>query len=179
MNKYPPYWHWENALPEALCKIILADRRKLQEQAGLIGEGDKVHPDVRKSTVCWAPQNHWLEGVLYNYGLYANESAGWNFQVGRPEPVQLTSYSKGEFYEWHQDAEILVASPVIRKVSVVALLNDPCEFEGGVFEFEGSSVEMKRGDVIAFPSLLRHRVTPVSKGRRYSAVCWINGPRTL
>jgi PKHD-type hydroxylase len=60
------------------------------------------------------------------------------------------------------------------------LLSDPSEFEGGEFQFqENESVKMKKGSVIAFPSFLKHQVTPVTSGKRYSAVCWINGPRTF
>jgi PKHD-type hydroxylase len=33
------------------------------------------------------------------------------------------------------------------------------------------------GDALVFPSFLRHRVTPVSRGVRYSLVTWIEGPQ--
>jgi PKHD-type hydroxylase len=34
-----------------------------------------------------------------------------------------------------------------------------------------------KGSMIAFPSILEHRVTPVLSGVRYSATMWFNGPR--
>jgi PKHD-type hydroxylase len=117
---------------------------------------------------------------MYNYSLYANESAGWAFQTGRPEQVQLTSYGPDSFYGWHEDWAPLQRTPNIRKLSAVLLLSDPSDFEGGQFEFEHHGVaEMKRGSLIVFPSFLRHQVKPVTKGQRYSAVCWVNGPRTF
>jgi len=177
------FWRWEDALSAELCDLLLKDRAALEEKAGVVGSGNgdgQVNKNIRDSNVCWAPVNHWIEGILYNHGLYACEAAGWGFHLGRPEQVQLTAYDKDGFYGWHEDWAPLAASPVVRKVSVVALLSDPSEFEGGEFQFEeGKSIEMKRGSIIAFPSFVRHQVTPVTSGKRYSAVCWINGPRTF
>ena len=67
-----------------------------------------------------------------------------------------------------------------QEVSTVCLLNDPSEFEGGEFELEGGRViSMKQGSVISFPSFLRHRVRPVTKGNRVTAVCWTLGEKIL
>jgi PKHD-type hydroxylase len=60
----------------------------------------------------------------------------------------------------------------------VALLNDPSEYEGGMFIIHNSMpLQLTQGTVIAFPSLTTHRVDPVTKGDRYSAACWIRGPK--
>lgn len=177
------YWRWEDGLSPELCDLLLKDRAALPETEGSIGDNGKsnvVKKDKRSSSVCWAPPNHWIEGILYNYGLYATQDAGWNFQLGRPEQVQLTAYDKDGFYGWHEDWAPFDARPIVRKVSVVVLLSDPKDFEGGTFQFDGGiDIEMKRGTVLAFPSFMRHQVTPVTSGKRYSAVCWINGPRTF
>lgn len=177
------FWKWEDGLSHELCDMLLKDRTKLEETAGGVGGvggADGVNKSIRDSDVCWAPVNHWVEGIMYNYGLYAAEATGWGFQLGRPEPVQLTSYDKNGFYGWHEDWEPLDNKATVRKISVVILLSDPTDFEGGEFQFDNlGTVEMKRGSVIAFPSFLRHQVTPVTSGKRYSAVCWINGPKTL
>jgi PKHD-type hydroxylase len=176
------YWSWEDGLSPELCDLLLKNRKEIKEGPGVIGTDGLgvVNTSTRDSKVCWAPVNHWAEGILYNYGLYATQEAGWNFQLGRPEQIQLTSYDKDEFYGWHEDWAPFAPGPSIRKVSVIALLSDPSEFEGGEFQFqEDVNIEMKRGTVIAFPSFVRHQVTPVTSGKRYSAVCWINGPRTF
>jgi PKHD-type hydroxylase len=177
------YWRWENGLSAELCDLLLKERAGMPEVAAYIkdkkGENDVVNKDKRNSSVCWAPNNHWIEGILYNYGLYATQEAGWNYQLGRPEPVQLTAYDEDGFYGWHEDWAPFAIEPIVRKVSIVALLSHPEDFEGGTFQFEGGDIEMKRGTVIVFPSFVRHQVTPVTSGKRYSAVCWINGPRTF
>ena len=176
------YWKWEEGISFELCDLLLKDRLKFEEKLAVVGsiKGKILDKTIRDSKVCWAPVNHWIEGVLYNYGLYATQQADWNFHLGRPELVQLTAYDKDGFYGWHEDWDPFAIGPSIRKVSVVALLSDPSEFEGGEFQFEeGVNVEMKKGSVIAFPSFVRHQVTPVTSGKRYSAVCWINGPKTF
>lgn len=172
------YWKWEHGLSTELCNLLMKERINFSEEESKIDIG--LNKETRNSTHCWAPNNHWIEGILYNYGLYATQEAGWNFHLGRPEQIQLTAYDKDGFYGWHEDWAPFEPGPSIRKVSVVALLSDPSEFEGGQFQFEeGVNIEMKRGSVIAFPSFVRHQVTPVTSGKRYSAVCWINGPKTF
>jgi PKHD-type hydroxylase len=65
-----------------------------------------------------------------------------------------------------------------RKLSAVVALND--DYEGGVFETLDSdtprSYDLKKGEMIMFPSFLMHRVTPVTKGIRRSLVIWVEGP---
>ena len=67
-----------------------------------------------------------------------------------------------------------------RKITVICLMNDPSEFEGGELQirlYGDFTPELKKGSLIAFPSVLEHRVTPVTKGVRYSATMWLSGPR--
>ena len=184
VTKLTNYWRWENGLSPELCDLLLKERTTFEEVPGEVHGGNGVsglvNESIRKSNVCWAPVNHWVEGILYNHGLYACEAAGWGFQLGRPEPIQLTAYDKDAFYGWHEDWDPFSTSLLIRKVSVVALLSDPADFQGGELQFaDGVAVDMKRGTIVAFPSFSQHQVTPVTSGTRYSAVCWINGPRTF
>jgi PKHD-type hydroxylase len=67
-----------------------------------------------------------------------------------------------------------------RKVSVICLLSDPSEYEGGDLQiklYQEYTADLKKGDMIAFPSMLEHRVVPIQSGARNSAVVWLNGPR--
>lgn len=70
--------------------------------------------------------------------------------------------------------------PIERKVSVICLMSDPDEYEGGELQiqlYQDYKVDMKKGQIIAFPSMLQHRVVPIISGIRNSAVIWLNGPR--
>ena len=71
-----------------------------------------------------------------------------------------------------------------RKLSLTFLLSEPnVDFEGGDFQIvlaqenQAQTIEMKKGRIIAFPSFVLHRVTPVTKGERKSIVIWVEGPK--
>jgi PKHD-type hydroxylase len=65
-----------------------------------------------------------------------------------------------------------------RKISASLLLNDESEYEGGDLIILDETVKTKKqGTIIVFPSFMAHQVTPVTKGVRYSAVCWMTGPK--
>jgi PKHD-type hydroxylase len=61
------------------------------------------------------------------------------------------------------------------------LLNDG--FEGGELQLqhprksEIETIPLVKGSIVAFPSYVLHRVTPIISGRRRSATLWLNGPR--
>lgn len=174
-----PFWLWEDALPISLCDLLLQEMQGMEEIDALVGVGDGEYDELRDSKVSWAKQNHWIEGILYNHAVYANEKNEWVRYLGRPELVQLTRYKKGGQYHWHEDWHPLEESETVRKLSVVALLSDPSEFSGGQFEIKDTEVPpLKKGSILVFPSYLMHRVAPVSDGVRMSAVCWVRGPCT-
>jgi PKHD-type hydroxylase len=58
-------------------------------------------------------------------------------------------------------------------------MNDTSEFEGGDLQLRFGGQEytapLAKGSVIAFPSFIEHRVTPVILGLRYTATMWVNG----
>lgn len=68
-----------------------------------------------------------------------------------------------------------------RKISLSVQLSDANEYSGGIFELERGGMlntpeHLKKGNAVMFPSLLRHRVLPVTSGIRRSLVVWIAGP---
>ena len=59
-------------------------------------------------------------------------------------------------------------------LSVLSSLNE--DYEGGdLIFFENEKIDLKTGDVMIFPSnfMYPHKVTPVTKGQRYSMVNWV------
>ena len=77
-----------------------------------------------------------------------------------------------------------------RKIYVTVNLSYPNDYDGGDLWLtklpqDSSTNELEtftnpnfrdKGAVVVFPSWVRHRVTPVTRGTRYSAVAWFNGP---
>ena len=139
--------------------------------------------------------------LVFPFMSYANKDAAWDFDIVSCEMPQITQYKKGQFYNWHSDGlsdrlsmytkethgdnKLMVGN--VRKLSMTILLNDG--YKGGKFQFktQGGVKEkfetkistldvMKKGSVIVFPSSMVHRITPVTKGVRYSLVAWFLGP---
>ena len=95
------------------------------------------------------------------------------------EPGQFTHYSTGGFYDWHIDNDVVGKhQPPVRKISMTLLLSDPSTFEGGELEFidDKKIVRLEQGGAMFFASWLRHRIKPVTKGKRASLVMWFGGP---
>jgi PKHD-type hydroxylase len=170
---------WEEALPEELINQII-------EKAGETAEAKVFNGavrDVRKSRVSWLKDEKWLFDILHDFADSANQQA-FNTNIYKNAPMQFTEYhaSEGGHYDWHHDVNWLRDDGLDRKLSVTVQLSDPSEYEGGDFEFfEAESPDpallKKKGTVLVFPSYLRHRVSPVTKGVRRSLVSWFEGPR--
>jgi len=175
------FWRWEKHLPKEVCELILAEkeRQKLQEaKVGYGGEG-VVNPTIRNNKIFFLESNHWLEGTLINYARYANASAGWNYVLSGGENVQLTNYKAGELYDWHTDSDVhLPHNGYTRKLSVIAQICAPSDFTGGGLFLDGVSESLlqNQGDVVVFPSYMKHKAAPVESGERTTAVLWMTGP---
>ena len=154
----------------------------------------------RKSDIVWM-NDRWIYKEIHPFIHDANRLAGWNFDWDWSESCQFTKYGVGQYYGWHCDSWDQPYSrpqnadgtwPMdhgkIRKLSVTISLCDPSEYVGGNLEFDFRNsmdtewkkgkttkecIEIRpRGSIIVFPSFVWHRVTPVTKGTRYSLVIW-------
>lgn len=88
-------------------------------------------------------------------------------------------YEGGETYGDHIDGAIrpLKKGRMRADLSATVFLSDPNSYEGGelVISDHGGehAVKLSAGDMILYASGARHRVTPVTQGRRDAAVLWI------
>lgn len=170
------------AITPTVCDRILADSRAWESNPALVRESgnDVINSTERIGNVNWAPSGYWLEEVLGTYALSANHLRQWVDFCGRTqgrEPIQLAEYAVGGHYDWHEDRMPVEDQPVVRELSVVCLLSSTDDFKGGelVLEFDGKqeTVTFGQGDIIVFPSTLKHKVSPVTEGVRKTAVCWV------
>ena len=184
-NPTADFWYYPNAVPKETCDDIIKFAEGQWEEASVGGEKvttKNVIKSVRDSQVAWTNCPN-LFNMAWSYVNNANEQAKWKFQLDSAQPMQITKYEDGGFYEFHKDGngftrdvdgKHLATYNKTRKLSMTIVLND--EYEGGEFEFMGSGkIKEKRGTVIVFPSYMQHRVLPVTKGTRYSLVIWFCG----
>lgn len=116
----------------------------------------------------------------------------YDIEISQSEMPQMLSYGIGGHYKPHIDAESLWKTPegeliwkksIDRDLSIVMFLND--DFDGGDFIFPELKVRVRPepGMMVCFPSNhhYRHGVEPVTKGTRYSIVCWaqVKGFQTM
>jgi len=176
----------KKALSADLCNTIIEVAKPRLEE-GKIGGGGR-NSTIRKSQIAW------LNGVVRYLDLYkpvlelinkVNQEF-YHYDLGDPEPFQITKYDESNqgFYKPHEDGQYMDIPPdqTVRKLSLSIQLSHPDNYEGGTFQFPDDEdkfiVEdsMEQGTAIFFPSYMKHGVVPVTKGTRYSLVCWVHGP---
>ncbi|WJG11019.1 Fe2+-dependent dioxygenase [Aliiglaciecola sp. LCG003] len=96
-------------------------------------------------------------------------------------PPCFNRYVKSETYGFHVDAAIMRipgTQDVLRSdMSMTLFLSEPEEYEGGELiiatEFGEQKIKLSAGDALVYPSSSLHMVTPVTKGQRLAAICWM------
>ena len=180
MNKHQPIWHL-GQIPPPVCDWATAGYLTLEPKDASMGSnGEELSHIHRNTTVRFAPIDDWFGHMLRGFGLHANKACNWGFELTGHEAVQYAHYGPEQHYNWHIDNFPLMGLSTDRKVSVVCLMCDPSEFEAGELQFrfrQEYTAPLVKGSVIAFPSIIEHRVTPVTSGLRASATMWLNGPR--
>lgn len=170
--------HFESAFSPEECGRIIALRTEMK--AGEATPVPKAGPP-RDSRICWvrpSPDSAWLFEKLRQSIVHVNNTVYRAELDGCTEPLQISEYGVGHFFDWHLDIGRDESS--IRKISFIVQLSDEADYEGGVFEVFSSvhpvAVPKTRGTIVLFPSYILHRVTKVTRGSRMSPVGWIGGP---
>lgn len=135
-----------------------------------------------------------VDGVVHS----VMDNLGIEFDITDRQHLQYTRYGKGGHYDWHRDQhddpyEDGEHKGLIRKISIVILLSDPDEYQGGDLigenAFGHTPVDFwkryrtltegeykKKGTAFVFPGYAHHKVTGVISGERRSLVGWYLGP---
>jgi PKHD-type hydroxylase len=170
--------------PEQCQNIINAGRAEPKQDAEVGSDkgikGGVVNTKTRTSHISWIPFKK-MQPMYKKIEHVMKTTNGNHFGFDGmqiTEMAQYTEYPEGGFYEWHVDNDVNCAhEPPVRKISMTCLLSPESEFEGGDLELmaEGKIAKIKQGHAIFFASFIRHRVKPVTRGRRQSLVMWFGG----
>jgi PKHD-type hydroxylase len=185
---------WDYTIPNALTD---SDIKMIENYAGAYPdqfekaevrtENSPVDLDYRRTDVMFL---HDMEvfSELYNKvfdTVLSVNTTHFRYSLNYAEVLQYSVYKGSDlgYYDIHCDTQLRNTSGFNRKISFSILLNDPSEFEGGDLLFHASRepycAEMKKGDMVLFPSFLPHSVSPVTKGVRKTLVGWICGPNLV
>lgn len=184
---------WEGRFSKPTCERIVTLAKLLPEKEARVGGGGEnlgeVNSEIRRSKI------RWLNGAIPDFKdlyldiidmFHAANRTSFGVDLWHLHEMQFTEYNANDegHYNWHIDTMFQSPNPSQRKLSMVIQLSDPNDYEGGQLEIQPWMMEpppadklKNQGTVVVFPSLLHHRVTPVTKGTRYSMVAWMEGPK--
>ena len=170
--------------PEQCNKIIAAGRAEPRNDASVGSDkgfkDGEVNTKTRTSHISWIPFKK-MTDMYKDIEKIMKATNGNHFGFDGMEInelAQYTEYPEGGFYDWHVDNDVnMQHEPPVRKISMTLLLSPESEFEGGDLELmkEGKIAKLKQGHAVFFASFIRHRVTPVIRGKRNSLVMWFGG----
>lgn len=165
------------------CKEIIKIGKKNKSYSPTVGSGknNKPVPKQRSGNISWIKPLSNTQWIFEKISFCINDLNHKFFKFdldGLPEGFQFTHYKKNQFYGWHIDRGY--DSTYARKLSFSIQLTDPSTYKGGDLILKESAEEniignRKIGTLIVFPSFTLHKVTPVTKGERYSLVGWSSG----
>lgn len=183
--------YFKSYLSKEDCNELIETAKMLPTQQARLGDGLESFEEssIRRSKVSFINSSDWrfnkLFDTLWKTQIQANLDF-FNFHITRLNFVQFAEYDssyKGEYKE-HHDVFWLNDDPEYhRKLSCVIQLSDPSTYDGGNFEITEANPapdpnELRdQGSLIFFPSFLRHRANPVTRGTRYSITAWFEGPK--
>jgi PKHD-type hydroxylase len=172
-----------NVLDAASCAKAIEMAQQFPAAEGRVGETDTQRSEIRRSQIWFftpGPETEFIFTPLRQALKHINDQ-GYRFHVTEfGTGCQIARYSadvKGH-YDWHIDLGTGRFSR--RKLSLSVQLSDGTSYDGGDLEFHLSGLDgvkmRQQGTLIAFPSFHEHRVTPVTRGERFSLVAWVDGP---
>jgi len=175
-------WLAPNTFSSEECDRIIELSEELSVVEGTVGGGTKenINATIRNSTLKWFTLNEessWIFQRLRSTLREANKL--YKFNLRSFGAIQIAHYGVGGHYNtWHSDMGLGLNS--LRKLSISVQLSKPEDYDGGKLEFQALGGEFQhsreRGTTIVFPPYLTHRVTPVTRGERWSLVVWVIGP---
>lgn len=181
----PEYKEYKEGLDQCMSTVLFNEK----ECAEIISWGDDLesavirtdgeeNPKIRSGKVKFImPDEKTIPLMDKLLQVVTNANSVFQFDLDSFEAIQLARYDEGDHYSWHKDLGNGQAQ--YRKLSLSVQLSAEWEYAGGDLQFIRSDGEWtaprELGSVIVFPSWERHRVTPVTRGTRWSLVAWSAG----
>jgi len=176
--------------PHATAQKFLTEQEMdglIAEHAAFVAEGKLAYghtdPTIRRSQVVYLgliEKYRWLYERVWTAARECNRLFVCVDLGGVESELQLARYDSADqgFYGWHTDFS---GARPLRKHSITIQLSNSDDYEGGdlelLYDKEPYKLDRSRGTFLVFPSFMLHRVTPVTRGTRWSLVAWIGGKR--
>ncbi len=140
--------------------------------------------NIRRADLVWlddVPEADWVMDRIIDLVRTANRDV-FDFDLREfaesPQVARYGAEREGHF-GWHSDiGDGALAAK--RKLTMVVQLSASDDYDCGDLEVMPSAhvvaASRNRGCATLFPSMLLHRVTPVTRGERHSLTIWAHGP---
>lgn len=186
-----PFVYWDDFFSEGdlqniekYCESIAVENSKIVSSSDTIEFQSMRRSEVKLHRA--NENNRWLFDKFLTIAELINDNF-YRFDLLGFDHFQYTKYDgPGAMYDYHADIvfgeHIPEGLDMCRKLSFSLILSDTDEYQGGDFKIKLSAkpseiLEQKRGRVIAFPSYILHKVSPIISGNRRSVVFWAVGPK--
>jgi PKHD-type hydroxylase len=173
---------WNDAFAPVELDAIEAYGDRMVQQKAEIAVKSANDDHIRITRIAWLERNPETTPLYerLQHVVAKLNSEIYRFDVTDLERIQYSVYdgAEGGHYGWHMDHGPHNLKP--RKISMSIQLTDPSQYEGCDLQFQVSDkigvAPRQRGAIIAFPSFVLHRVTPITSGVRKALVVWATGP---
>lgn len=128
-----------------------------------------ISPVTREPTIVAFRRK--LEGIIGDLNREV-----WRFDITGLTDITIIRYDVDDQISLHTD---LQSDNYDLKLGVVLQLSPSQAYEGGTLEYDVSppiAASREQGNLLILPAWVPHRVTPVTAGTRYTAVCFAVGP---
>jgi PKHD-type hydroxylase len=169
-------------LSPARCDALVAAASAATLRPGAL-VGGRADAQVRRAGLVWLddlPGQGDVMDSLIAAVVTANRAAFGFDLTDFHESAQVARYQATDqgHFDWH--ADVGQGTHAARRKLTVVLQLSPPTYAGGVLEVRPSTAILQaprdQGTMAVFPSVLLHRVTPVTAGERFSLTLWAHGP---
>jgi hypothetical protein len=129
------------------------------------------------SVIPYTDDTAWLYGKVYDLALSANDEAYKFDPLDMVEHIVYMDYYVGCYLGWHIDLG-QEAPHVGRKLTMIVNLNNSDDYRGGDLQIMSSDAvdtTRSKGCCIFYPSYLRSKISPVTKGNKKILIAWFGG----
>jgi predicted 2-oxoglutarate/Fe(II)-dependent dioxygenase YbiX len=179
-----PAFIWRGYMKQEAEEFIKEQLEKPLVPSQTTGGYNSGVNDARTSEQCMInPTNPYCLKVKQAVAQLNEEM--WNINIFEHcSENNFIRYNAGGKFKMHHDIIYPTnyanhVSRPVRKISAIVLLSDRGSFEGGKFALtideQRGSFDFDQGDLLVFPSYIRHQVDELTSGIRYSTVHWSYG----
>ena len=98
-------------------------------------------------------------------------------QPHRLGPFLFSRYGEGMEYGDHSDNALMDDGSFRSDIAMTVFINEPTDYDGGELvlntDIQPESYKLPAGHAVVYPTMVLHRVNPVTRGQRLVGINWV------